>query len=109
DGRLAPDLLRGLVLAHGLVDGVPHAPVAGPLAEADLDDELGPDELDVPKARWQATGERRARGPTGVEQVAQTPGLGEVEAGADLAGVAQATIVVEDADEEGAERPRAAA
>ena len=46
-GPLADDLSCGLVLPQALEPRVPQPSVPGPLAEADLCDQLGPDPVDV--------------------------------------------------------------
>src|SRR3954454_22093509 len=81
------------------------APVAGPLAEADLGDELGLDPGD--RSLFDLVGERRCVAPQRLEALLQILERRAREAGADLAGVAQALARVV-ADEERAE-DRAAA
>src|SRR4051794_2000275 len=105
---LADHVARGLVVAQPLEAGMAQAAVAGPLGEADLCDELGPDPGHVALADRVRVGERRTVRAQGLEPVADGVERGVAEARADLARVAQPIPVV-DAEQERAEaRPRSA-
>src|ERR671934_1039369 len=91
---------RVLVLAEPQERGLAQLPIAGPLLERDLCDELRPRPRRIAHAR-----RRIERRPFGAERRQRAPELGERlrrEAGADLAGVAEPVVVVEP-DEERAE------
>src|SRR5687768_11409127 len=70
--------------------------VAGPLAEADLRDQLGVDPVGSARDRVDV-GERRVVALEPAQALAELPQRGVVEPGSDLAGVAQlAALVVPD-------------
>src|SRR3954447_24980773 len=91
---LAHDRLRGLVVAQAEEARVAQAPGAGPLGEADLGDELRLDPGHVALADRAGVGERRVVPAQRAQPGAEVAQGVAVEAGADLAGVAQRAVVV---------------
>ena len=95
---VAPHLGRGLVVAEAEVARVAEPPVVRPLAEADLRDEPRLDPLDVGRSRRAAASAARrtatSRGGAALSSASSLVDLGVVEAGADVADVAQPAGVV---------------
>src|SRR6185369_14769905 len=107
-GALADDLVRVLLELDALVRGLTHQAVAGPTGELGSDDELGAEPLGIASGR---TGRRsRECRRIGREWRDRGQELGPVrirETRPDLAGVAQAAVLV-DTDQERAEIDRPA-
>src|SRR4051812_29875262 len=99
---LADHLARGLVVAQAEEARVAQAAGARPLGEAGLRDELRLDPRDPRFFDRRAVGERRIGAPERAQAAAEVAQRLVVEAGADLARVAQPAVVVV-ADQERAE------
>src|SRR4051812_49738229 len=99
---------RGVIVAQARETRVAQPPGAGPLGEADLGDELGLDPRHVALPDRAGVGERRVVAAQRAQAGAEVAQRLAVEAGTDLAGVAQGAVVVVAEQERAQLGPRAA-